>query len=219
MINTILLDSSPAQRQAWAKKLLEAGIVKFQMDPLFTWTSGIKSPVYCDIRQVIGHPDLRREWVDQLVSTCPELQEAEWIAGTSTAGIPWASFVAERLNLPMVYVRSQAKGHGMGKRVEGYIAKGKKVVLVEDLLSTGGSAVSSLQALSEEADAQLLGVVSLNQHPIHVESEIPEAFAALPFYTLLRSDVILEQALEMDLLSAEDHAKIQAFWSDPWGWV
>ncbi|MFD2443460.1 orotate phosphoribosyltransferase [Bacillus sp. CGMCC 1.16607] len=144
-----------------AEKLLEIQAVSLNPNEPFTWSSGLKSPIYCDNRSTIGFPEIRGTIAEGLASLIREnFPGVECISGTATAGIPHAALVSERLNLPMNYVRSKAKAHGAGKQIEGQALKGQKVVVVEDLISTGGSAITTVQAL-RGAGCEVLGVVSI----------------------------------------------------------
>ena len=131
-----------------AEFLLNLGAVRLSPSEPFTWTSGIKSPIYCDNRMLYSHPDARSFIVDALVSRVKTLHVTpDVIAGTATAAIGWAALVADRLDLPFVYVRAKAKEHGAKKRIEGDMKPGKHIVVVEDLISTGGSSISPAEAL------------------------------------------------------------------------
>ncbi|MDY6078169.1 MAG: orotate phosphoribosyltransferase, partial [Eubacteriales bacterium] len=144
-----------------AKDLLKIGAVFFRPDEPFVWASGIKSPVYCDNRLTLTAPEVRNDVENALAETIKrEYPEAEVLMGTSTAGIAHAAITAHILNLPMGYVRSGAKDHGRQNRIEGKLEKGQKVVVVEDLISTGGSVMEVVDALKEEG-ANVLGIVSI----------------------------------------------------------
>ncbi len=143
--------------------LLETGAVELRTEPAewFTWTSGKRAPIYCDNRLLISHPYARSRvahaLADQVRSAYPN---AEVVAGTATAAIPWAAWVADALQRPMVYVRGEAKGHGQAKRVEGKPLQGERVVLVEDLVALGGSALSAVGALEDEG-GKVVGVQAI----------------------------------------------------------
>jgi orotate phosphoribosyltransferase len=152
--------------------LLRAGAVRLSPDAPFTWASGIRSPIYCDNRQLLGFPDARAEVAGALAEAAMGAERGpSLIAGTSTAGIPWAAMVADRLGLPMAYVRPEPKRHGMGRQVEGPPADGASVVLIEDLISTGGSSLKCAEALRREG-AEALEVIALFSY------DLPEAEAA-----------------------------------------
>lgn len=142
-----------------AKALLEIEAVTLSPNEPFTWASGIKSPIYCDNRITISVPSVRTLITDGLVALIKDkYPDVEVIAGTATAGIPHAAFVAQKMDLPMIYVRSKAKDHGKAKRIEGRIQPGQKVVLIEDLISTGGSVIEAAKAAESEG-AEVLGCV------------------------------------------------------------
>lgn len=144
-----------------AERLLEIKAVTLRPDDPFTWTSGLRSPIYCDNRLTLSYPEIRREIAQGLKEMIQDhFPNAEVIAGTATAGIPHAAWVSELLNLPMCYVRSKAKGHGKGNQIEGKAEPGQKVVVVEDLISTGGSVIEAVRSL-REAGCEVLGVVSI----------------------------------------------------------
>jgi len=202
-----------------AELLIDIGAVKLSIDPPFTWTSGIKSPIYCDNRMIYSHPDARNFVVDALVSRIASLQiEPDCIAGTATAAIGWAALVADRLNLPFVYVRSEAKSHGTQKRIEGDLPKGKDVVLVEDLLSTGGSAISSVGALREEADANVSDVVAIFTYEMLTSAE-KAAQANVKLHPICDLKTLLDVAVEQGRIDVGDITRISTFSADPKTWA
>ena len=189
-----------------AKSLLEKGAVKVSLDNPFTWTSGIKSPIYCDNRLMISHPDARKIVLDGFEAKIKQLGlEFDYLAGTATAGIPWAAFLAERLQVPMVYVRSAPKAHGAGKQVEGdtEFLSGKRALIIEDLISTGGSSINTAEALQNEIGATSVYVLSIFQYGFPVASK---AFidkninydSLTNFETLLSSSDIVEKEKVLD---------------------
>ncbi|WP_342525877.1 orotate phosphoribosyltransferase [Chryseomicrobium sp. FSL W7-1435] len=190
-----------------AHALLEAQAVQLSTDPLFTWASGIQSPIYCDNRLLMGYPKLRAEVAEELTSLIQtHFSECQVVAGTATAGIPHAAWVSTNLQLPMVYVRSKAKEHGRGNQIEGKLDSGQKVVVVEDLISTGGSSITAVEAL-KEAGADVLGVISIFSY------ELPKAQAAfhslgVPYYSLTNLNELLT---EESTLSTEDREFIQSW--------
>jgi orotate phosphoribosyltransferase len=149
--------------EAVAAVLVEVGAVLVRPDPedWFTWSSGARAPVYCDNRRVLSFPAARTRIADALAAAATaRFADAEVIAGTATAGIAWAAWVAERLELPMVYVRGEAKGHGRKRRVEGRELAGERVLVVEDLVSYAGSALQAARALEEEG-GKVIGVQAI----------------------------------------------------------
>ncbi|WP_026692092.1 orotate phosphoribosyltransferase [Peribacillus kribbensis] len=197
-----------------AEKLLEIKAVFLQPNDPFTWSSGIKSPIYCDNRLTLSYPSLRKEIAEGLSSLIQEhFPEAEVIAGTATAGIPHAAWVSDVLNLPMCYVRSKAKGHGKGKQIEGKAEPGQKVVVVEDLISTGGSAITAVKAL-REAGCEVLGVAAIFTYELTegremLESEQVKA-VSLSDYTSL-----IQAAKEKGYIEERDLNKLSQWRKDP----
>ena len=168
---------------------------------LFTWVSGIKSPVYCDNRMTISYPEVRNKIANgfaELIKS--QFPDVEIIAGTATAGIPHAAWVAQILDLPMVYVRSSAKEHGKGRQTEGVLPEGAKVVLIEDLLSTGGSSMKACEALIEEG-ANVLGALAIFSYNFPVVSELFHD-KNIPFATLTDYETLLPIAVEMGYVEA-----------------
>ena len=158
--------------------LLESGAVRLRPQEPFTWASGMKAPIYCDNRQLLGFPGHRDRVVAALAARAGALKPT-LIAGAATAGIAWAALVADRLGLPMAYVRPEPKKHGMGRQVEGPHADGHKVVLIEDLISTGGSSLRCVEALKAEG-AEVPAVLALFSYSLpQAEAAFAEADLAL----------------------------------------
>lgn len=141
--------------------LLEKECVKLDTEKMFTWTSGIKSPIYCDNRKILSYP---REWEDIIYAFTEIIQEefedVEYIAGVATAGIPHGALIAMMMKLPFVYVRTEPKKHGLGNQIEGYLPEGKKVLLIEDLISTGKSSLAAIKPLLEK-NSEIVGICSI----------------------------------------------------------
>lgn len=137
-----------------AKSLLKTGAVKLNVKEPFTFVSGIKSPIYCDNRKMIGYPAERKVVVDEFVKKLSE-KDFDVVAGTATAGIPWAAFIAWEMNKPMSYIRGEKKDHGAGRQIEGADFAGKKVIVIEDLISTGGSSIKAVEAARNEGAASV----------------------------------------------------------------
>lgn len=197
-----------------AKNLLDIQAVSLRPQEPFTWASGIKSPIYCDNRLVLSYPDKRRAVVDGFVALIKEeYPEAEVLMGTATAGISWAALVADRMELPMGYVRSSNKDHGKGNKIEGNLPEGAKVVIIEDLISTGGSVKSVVEAL-RAAGAQVLGVAAIFTYLLPAAEKM---FAALAcdFKTLSNYDVLIEAAKEMQYIQETDMEKLRAWKQAP----
>jgi orotate phosphoribosyltransferase len=199
-----------------ASALLDAKAFKVSLDPLFTWTSGLKSPVYCDLRALNSDVEARRLIVDELVKMIPE--DVDVIAGTATAGISWAAWVAEKMGKPMVYVRSKSKEHGTKKQVEGIVKEGQKVVVVEDLISTGGSSIVSVEALKSECSAVVDLVVAINTY-MFAKADANFSTAGIALKTVTSSPVIFAVARERGVITEEQEAMLQDFGTAPAGWA
>ncbi|AKG73725.1 orotate phosphoribosyltransferase [Salinicoccus halodurans] len=174
-----------------AEILLDINAVELRPDEPFTWSSGIISPIYCDNRKVIGDVDARAVIADAFTEMIRMYApEAEVIAGTSTAGIPHAAYISERMNLPMCYVRGSKKKHGKGNQIEGADVAGKKVVVIEDLISTGGSSLEAAETLSENG-AEVLNIIAIFTYGIE---KADQAFdrAGLTYHTLSDLDALLD---------------------------
>ncbi|WP_139489878.1 orotate phosphoribosyltransferase [Brevibacillus dissolubilis] len=185
-----------------ASQLLEIGAVHLRPDQPFTWTSGIKSPIYCDNRITMSHPAVRREIAQAFAQTIRErFPEAQVVAGTATAGIPHAAWVAEILDLPMIYVRDKAKGHGRQNQIEGRLEAGQKVVVIEDLISTGGSSLKAAQAVQAEG-GEVLGVVAIFSYQFP-DAEALFTEAGVPMTTLSHYTALLEAAQESGVITAD----------------
>lgn len=197
-----------------AKDLLSIKAVFFRPDEPFTWASGIKSPVYCDNRLTLAYPEVRTHVEEALAKTVKEFYpEAEALMGTSTAGIAHAAITAQILGLPMGYVRSGAKDHGRKNQIEGKLEKGQKVVVVEDLISTGGSVIEVVNVL-REAGAEVLGIVSIftygmkKGHDRLAEAEVKNV-------SLTNFDAIAEIAAQEGYIAETDVERLIAFRNNP----
>ena len=197
-----------------AKSLLDVKAVFLRPNEPFTWASGIKSPIYCDNRLVLSFPEKRdlvkNGLVDLIKKAYPEV---EVIMGTATAGIPMAALTADVMGIPMGYVRSSNKTHGKENKIEGRVLPGQKVVVVEDLISTGGSCIGVVEAL-REAGAVVLGVAAVFSYQLQ---DAVNNFGSIdcPFVTLSNYDALIETALELDYIKAEDLEKLKAWKQDP----
>jgi orotate phosphoribosyltransferase len=197
-----------------AKDLLKIKAVFFRPDEPFTWASGIKSPVYCDNRLTLTAPEVRNDVENGLAQTIKKYYpEAEVLMGTSTAGIAHAAITGHILGLPMGYVRSGAKDHGRGNQIEGRLEKGQKVVVVEDLISTGGSVLEVVNVL-REAGAEVLGIVSIFTYGMKKGIERLAA-ANVKNVSLTNFDVIAEVAAAEGYIRPDDVKKLIAFRNNP----
>lgn len=197
-----------------AKDLLKIKAVFFRPEEPFTWASGIKSPVYCDNRLTLTAPEVRTDVENGLAELIKEnYPDAEVLMGTSTAGIAHAAITAHLLNMPMGYVRSGAKDHGRQNQIEGRLEKGQKVVVVEDLISTGGSVIEVVNVL-REAGADVLGVVSIFTYGMQKGLDRLEA-ANVKNISLTNFDCIAEVAAEEGYIKPEDIKRLIAFRNNP----
>ncbi|GIP39706.1 orotate phosphoribosyltransferase [Paenibacillus sp. J31TS4] len=195
-----------------ASALLEIGAVALRPEEPFTWTSGLKSPIYCDNRLTMSHPSIREQIAEGFASLIREkYPQAEVIAGTATAGIPHAAWVAQKLNLPMIYIRDKAKGHGKQNQVEGQLKPGQQVVVIEDLISTGGSSLKAALVVNE-AGARTLGVAAIFSY------QFPKAAAAfaehgIPLDTLSNYTALLDVAAAKGII-AHDQLDVLRKWRE-----
>jgi len=203
-----------------ASRLLEIGAVHLKPNEPFTWSSGLKSPIYCDNRLTLSYPEIRKEIANGLQELIiKEFEDCEMVAGTATAGIPHAAWVSDLLNLPMCYVRSKPKGHGRGNQIEGAVKPGQKVVVVEDLISTGGSVITAVDAL-REAGCEVLGAVAIFTYELErgykqLEEANIKAFALSDYSTLI------DVALENGLVTESELEKLKEWRNNPEdeGWM
>ena len=197
-----------------AKDLLSIKAVFFRPDEPFTWASGIKSPVYCDNRLTLAYPEVRTHVEEALAKTVKEFYpEAEALMGTSTAGIAHAAITAQIMGLPMGYVRSGAKDHGRKNQIEGKLEKGQKVVVVEDLISTGGSVIEVVNVL-REAGAEVLGIVSIFTYGMQKGLDRLAA-ADVKNVSLTNFNVIAEIAAQEGYIAPTDVERLIAFRNNP----
>lgn len=200
-----------------AKHLLEIKAVFLAPDEPFTWASGLHSPIYCDNRMTMSYPAVRRDIAKALADKIKtEFPEVEVIAGTATAGIPHAAWVAELLDLPMVYIRSKPKDHGKGNQIEGRITPNQKMVVIEDLISTGGSVLEACAAAKKEG-ADVLGVAAIFSY------QLPKGYAnfeaaGLPYVTITNYSELLEVAKESGYINHEQFATLLEWKKDPKAW-
>jgi len=197
-----------------AAQLLRIGAVHLRPEEPFTWASGWKSPIYCDNRQTLGHPDVRRYIRDRFVAHLDV--DVDVVAGTATAGIPHAAWLADALDLPMVYVRGQAKGHGRQSRIEGPVRPGDRVVLVEDLISTGGSSLQAVHAL-REAGAVVVRTLAIFTYGFpHAEKAFAEAH--VEWHALCSYATLLDVASRAGQFSPALREKLHGWSQSPENW-
>lgn len=200
-----------------AKELLSIEAVFLNPTHPFTWASGMKSPIYCDNRLTMSFPKVRQAIAKGLAEKIQQAYpDVEVIAGTATAGIPHAAWVAELLDLPMVYIRSKPKDHGKGNQIEGKIQPGAKMVVIEDLISTGGSVLEACVAAKNEG-ADILGVAAIFTYELPKGTE-NFATAELPLVTLTNYTTLLEAAQEESYITAEQKVLLTEWRKDPENW-
>ncbi len=200
-----------------AKDLLSIKAVELSPAKPFTWASGLKSPIYCDNRLTISYPEIRTRIAQGIAAQIKDrYPDAEVIAGTATAGIPHAAWVAAELNLPLVYVRSKPKDHGQGRQVEGVLPNGAKTVVIDDLLSTGGSVLKAVTAAQNEG-AQVIGAAGIFSYQLpQLDANFQEA--GIPYTTITNYTELLDAAVEENYVTAEDRAVLADWRQDPQAW-
>lgn len=200
-----------------AEFLLQIKAVKLQPKNPFTWASGWKSPIYCDNRVTLSYPNIRtfirQNYSDVILE---HFGKPDVIAGVATGGIAQGALVAEELGLPFIYVRSSPKGHGMGNQIEGHFEEGQKVIVIEDLISTGGSSLKAVETLRSE-NLDVKGLVAIFTYGFDVaETNFEEA--KCPFITLTNYDVLLEKALNDRYISKDDVESLKEWKINPSQW-
>ena len=200
-----------------AEQLLDIKAVFLQPNAPFTWSSGLKSPIYCDNRLTLSYPKVRKNIAAGLAELIKKnFPETEVVAGTATAGIPHAAWVSDILDLPMAYVRSKAKAHGKGNQMEGKVEKGQKVVVVEDLISTGGSVITAVNSL-REAGCEVLGVVAIFTYELPKGKELLGE-AEIKAYSLTDYTSLLDVAQKKGYIEEGDLASLNAWKENPEKW-
>ena len=200
-----------------AEYLLQIKAIKLQPSNPFTWASGWKSPIYCDNRKTLSFPEVRSFIRDSFAAMVKELYpKAELIAGVATGAIAHGALAADKLELPFIYVRSEAKEHGLGNQIEGYYEKGQKVVVIEDLISTGGSSLNAVKAL-RDAGCDVFGMVAIFTYEF---SKATNAFAAAEckLNTLSNYSVLVETALKTGYIGEAEVETLKKWRVDPAAW-
>lgn len=210
-----ILDPSIAAEVA--DKLLEIQAIRLQPEKPFTWASGWKSPIYCDNRLSLSFPEVRNLIRDQLVDSVSHFfPNVEAIAGVATAGIPQGALIANELSLPFIYVRSKPKGHGMENMIEGKVVPGQKVVVVEDLVSTGGSSLKAVEDL-KNAGFDVLGMVAIFTYGFNVADQ-NFSNAGVKLVCLSHYDALLPRAVEKKYITSETLESLAEWRKDPGNW-
>jgi orotate phosphoribosyltransferase len=201
-----------------AEILLQVKAVKLQPNNPFTWASGWKSPIYCDNRVTLSYPaartHIRQAFAEFIVQ---KFGKPDVIAGVATGGIPQGVLIAQELGLPFIYVRSEAKGHGMGNLVEGAFEKGQRVIVVEDLISTGGSSLKAVESL-KEAGLDVRGLAAIFTYGFKVAQDSFKK-AGCSYITLTDYSILIEQALKLNCISENDLAHLKNWRENPSEWM
>lgn len=205
-------------KKAVAEKLLHVKAVQLNVQQPFTWASGIKSPIYCDNRTLLSFPHEREFVKSELCNIIFEqFEQADVVAGVATAGIPWATMAADQLKLPLVYVRSKAKEHGLGRLIEGSYKEGQRVVVVEDLVSTGNSALSIIDIL-KAASLQVIGLVSIFNYQFE-EADQLWANHGIPYTALTDYSTTVEVAVQQKYISEHVQDSLMLWRQNPKSWA
>jgi orotate phosphoribosyltransferase len=199
-----------------AQQLLQIKAVKLNPTEPFTWASGMLSPIYCDNRVALSYPSARNIIKEALVEKSSEFQPFDAIAGVATAGIPHGALLADALNLPFVYVRAAAKDHGRKNLIEGELPENARVLVIEDLISTGGSCLKAVDIL-QEAGVQISGILAIFQYGFEA-ANLAFAEKNLPFATLTDYPTLIRQAVDMGYVAPQDLAILEQWRSNPQGW-
>lgn len=211
------MQNTQTAEQKIAESLLKIKAVKLSPRDPFTWASGWKSPIYCDNRQTLSFPEVRLLIRDEFVRNIREkFANSEVIAGVATGGIAHGALVAEALGLPFIYVRSASKGHGLQNKVEGYLEKGQKVIVIEDLVSTGKSSLDAVEAL-RAAGAEVIGMAAIFTYGFEIANE-NFADANCDLITLSNYTALIEEAKELNYVDEESLQSLKEWRSNPQNW-
>ncbi len=214
-MTTITQFDTIAEKVAFS--LLNIAAVKLRPEQPFQWASGWNSPIYCDNRFTLSYPEVRTLIKDSLVTLiAAEFPQAESVAGVATAGIPQAALIADAMQLPMIYVRPKPKDHGMGNMIEGKITPGQKVVVVEDLISTGGSSLKAVEAL-KDAGFEVLGMVSIFTYGFEIANDNFNN-AGVKLFSLSNYDTLVNVGLTCNFIQNEHIASLQNWRTNPAAW-
>ena len=199
-----------------AEKLLQINAVKLNPQNPFTWASGIKSPIYCDNRLVLSFPAVRTFVIQAFADKAAQFEPFDIVAGVATAGIPHGALLADRLEKPFIYVREKAKSHGRQNQIEGNITEGARILLIEDLISTGGSSLKAVETL-REAGCVVVGVLAIFSYGFQKAADVFQV-ANCPFDTLSNYNVLVEKASAMQYISPNDVETLENWRVSPTKW-
>ena len=201
-----------------AKILLSIKAVTVSTNPPYTWASGMKAPIYCDNRLLISYPEERRKIINGFKKLIADNNlQFDVIGGTAMAAVPWASFLAYELNKPMVYIRPEPKGHGKGKQVEGFMKPGSRVLIVEDLISSGGSSLKSAAACQREYNAVITNIIAIFNYQMN---QSKQAFHAthISLHTLSNFSTLIDVATQENYLTPTEKKQALSWSEDPENW-
>ncbi len=205
------------REQVVAEKLLQINAVKLNIQNPFTWASGWKSPIYCDNRKILSYPHVRDFIKSEMTNAVfTEFPDAEVIAGVATAGIPHGALIADLLSLPFIYVRSKPKEHGMGNQIEGVLEAGKKVVVIEDLISTGKSSMEAVEAI-KAAGGEVIGLCSVFNYGFDIAADLFST-SGIKTLSLSNYNALLELSLDKQTISLEELEQLKKWRENPSTW-
>jgi orotate phosphoribosyltransferase len=202
--------------QRIAEKLLQINAVKLSPQNPFTWASGIKSPIYCDNRLALSFPEVRRAIMSGFFQKSADFEPFDTIAGVATAGIPWGAMLADRLSKPFVYIRDKPKAHGRQNQIEGLLTEGSKILVIEDLISTGGSSLKAVETV-RAANCEVVGVLAIFSYGFEAATTIFNE-SECPFDTLSNYEILLECAVKRGYVTASDVKTLQDWRVSPSTW-
>jgi len=204
-------------KKAIAEKLLQINAIKLNIEHPFTWASGWKSPIYCDNRKILSFPFVRDVIKSEMCNVIfQSFEKADMIAGVATAGIPWGAMAADQLKLPYIYVRPKPKEHGLGNQIEGFFEPGKRVVVIEDLVSTGNSSLQVVDVL-KNAGLEVIGMLSIFNYGFDLAKTAFEKYN-LPLKSLTDYESLIDLAVEQGLVKGEDENALLTWRNDPANW-
>jgi orotate phosphoribosyltransferase len=199
-----------------AEKLLQIKAVKLSPQNPFTWASGIKSPIYCDNRLTLSYPGVRNLIIKAFVEKATAFEPFDIVAGVATAGIPHGALLADRLKKPFIYIREKAKSHGRQNQIEGILTEGARVLVIEDLISTGGSSLKAVEAI-REAGGSVVGVLAIFTYGFTKAEQVFQE-GNCPLITLSNYDILISKAIEKQYISSSDFETLQAWRRSPETW-
>ncbi|HEX9510295.1 MAG TPA: orotate phosphoribosyltransferase [Puia sp.] len=212
-----MITQNGPNEKAVAEKLLQVQAIRLNVKEPYTWSSGWKSPIYCDNRKVLSFPYIRDFIKSEMCNVLfGQFPEAALLAGVATAGIAWGAMAADQLKLPYIYVRSKPKEHGLGQQIEGYYEKGQPTVVIEDLISTGKSSLQVVDIL-RQAGVEVIGLVSIFNYGFEACKEAFEK-AGVPYISLSNYPTLIELALEKKIVSPDEEAVLLKWREDPASW-